>query len=237
VTVAPPHVTTAGDREKAIPWEKLFVDLGMRDAEEAARAGVEPGTPAVLDAGMGRMGANAFQARNLDDRAGCAALLALIERLQGVEPKAELVFNFASAEEVGLRGAGPAAFSLKPDLALVVECTMGDTPGLEPRCQPARMGRGPAVTVADGRMIAPLRIVKSLEDAARRAGAPCQRKLPGIGGTDAGAIHTSRGGVPTGVVSIPARYIHSPVSLLYLDDLAATVDLVAAWLDRVDELL
>ncbi len=237
VGLAPPHVEEAAQREKVVPWDQLLVDLGLGDPEEAHQAGLEVGTPGVLDAGLGPLGRDAFRARNLDDRAGCVVLLALVQELAGRELTVELVFNFAVAEEVGLRGAATAAFDLKPRLALVVEATVGDTPGLDPARQPSRLGRGPAVTVADNRIVVPRRLVRSLEEAARRAGVPCQRKLPGSGGTDAGAIHLSRGGVPTCIVSVPTRYIHSPVSILNLRDLAHTVALVRAWLEGVEELL
>ncbi len=237
VGLAPPHVEDPARREKVVPWDEILVDLGLGSEEEASRAGVEVGTPGVLDAGLGPLGKDAFRARNLDDRAGCVVLLALVQELAGRELPVELVLNFAVAEEVGLRGAATAAFDLKPRLALVVEATVGDSPGLEPSRQPSRLGGGPAVTVADKRIVVPRRLVRSLEDAAQRAGVPCQRKLPGSGGTDAGAIHLSRGGVPTCVVSVPTRYIHSPVSLLHLQDLAHTVALVRAWLEGVEELL
>jgi endoglucanase len=138
--------------------------------------------------------------------------------------------NFAVAEEVGLRGATTAAYAIAPDLALVLEATVGDTPGVEAARHPSLLGKGPAVTVADGRIVVPWYLVESLEQAAARAGVAWQRKLPPYGGTDAGAIALSRGGVPTAVLSVPTRYIHTPVSLLNLADLEATLALALAWL-------
>jgi endoglucanase len=92
------------------------------------------------------------------------------------------------------------------------------------------------VTVADGRIVVPWRLVDSLEQAAAKAGIACQRKLPPYGGTNAGAIHQSRGGVPTAVLSVPTRYIHTPVSLLRLDDLTAMLELTLAWLEEAASL-
>ncbi|MCB2189713.1 MAG: M20/M25/M40 family metallo-hydrolase [Deltaproteobacteria bacterium] len=235
--LAPPHVETAADREKALPWDKLYLDAGFPDAAAAAAAGVEIGTPGVVDAGQGPLGQGFFQARNLDDRAGCAALVQAFHGLAAARPAVEVVANFAVAEEVGLRGATTAAFDLAPDLALVVEATVGDTPGVEDARQPSRLGQGPAVTVADGRIIVPWRLVESLEEAARAAGVACQRKLPPYGGTDGGAIHLSRGGVPTAILSVPCRYIHSPVSLCQLTDLAALCQVVETWVRRAHELV
>ena len=229
VGLAPPHIEKPADREKALPMEALFVDIGATSAEEAQKAGVEIGTPGVADAGSGRLLGKVYHHRNLDDRAGCAILLDVLGRLAATPPDMGVVCNFAVAEEVGLRGATTAAFDLDPDLALAVEVTIGDTPGVDPARQVSKLGKGPVITVADGRIIVPWAIVESLERAAAAAGTPCQRKLPPYGGTDAGAIHISRGGIPTGVVSVPSRNIHSPVSLLNLDDLAATADLVEQW--------
>lgn len=236
VGLTPPHVEKPGEAEKSLPWERLYVDTGLMTAAAVAAAGVEVGTPGVIDAGFGRLGAHGFYARNLDDRVGCAVLVALFLELAAAPPPFALCCNFAVAEEVGLRGAATAAFGVAPDLALCVEATVGDTPGVEPARHPSLLGGGPAVTVADGRIVVPWRLVESLESAGRQAGVVWQRKLPPYGGTDAGAIHVSRAGVPTAVVSVPTRYIHSPVSLLDLRDLAATRDLVRAWLGLAPEL-
>lgn len=233
VGLVPPHVEKAAEADKALPWDRLYVDLGLKGVAAVAAAGVEIGTPGVVEAGHGPLGDGCYQARNLDDRAGCAVLVALLQRLAADPPPFGLCCNFAVAEEVGLRGATAAAFSIAPDLALVLEATVGDTPGVEAARHPSLLGAGPAITVADGRIVVPWRLVESLEQAARQAGLPCQRKLPPFGGTDAGAIHQSRGGVPTAVLSVPARYIHTPVSLLNLADLEAMLELALAWLPRV----
>ena len=119
----------------------------------------------VLDLGCGRMGDGCYFARNLDNRAGCAVLVHLLERLAAEKRELPfgLVMNFSVAEEVGLRGAQAAAFDLAPDLALAVESTIGETPGVEAGRNPSRLGGGPAITVADGRIVVPQSIVDSLE--------------------------------------------------------------------------
>ena len=128
VAMTPPHVLEAGDKDKALGWDKLFLDTGLMSAEAVAQAGVEVGTPGVLLADAGPMGAGAYCARNLDDRAGCALLIAALMEISNNRPAWGLVCNFATSEEVGLRGAATASFHLDPDLALAVECTVGDTP-------------------------------------------------------------------------------------------------------------
>lgn len=237
IGLAPPHVSEKGDKDKSVPWDQTFVDIGVSDDHQAKALGINIGTPGVLELGMGRLAGGCFQARNLDDRAGCAALCALAQRMADEPPPVEVVLNFAVGEELGLRGAITAAYGLKPDLALCLEATIGDTPGLAANRQPSYLGQGPAITVADGRIVVPRRLVDSLEQAARKADVNCQRKLPPFGGTDAGAIHLSRAGVPTCIVAVPCRYIHTPASVLNLDDLAATVELSHAWIKEVETLL
>jgi len=237
IGLAPPHVSEKNDKDKSVPWDQTFVDIGVSGEEEVRALGVQTGTPGVLELGMGRLAGRCYRARNLDDRAGCAALCALAQRLADQPPPVEVALNFSVGEELGLRGATTAAYGLKPDLALCLEATVGDTPGLSAGRQPSHLGQGPAITVADGRIVVPRRLVESLERAAQKAGVACQRKLPPYGGTDAGAIHLSRAGVPTCIVAVPCRYIHTPASLLNLDDLAATVELSHAWLQDAEELL
>jgi endoglucanase len=237
IGLAPPHVAAKGDEAKPVGWEQTWVDLGFADGEAVRAAGVEIGTPGVLELGRGPLAGGRYFARNLDDRAGCAVLVELARRLAARPPEFEVALCFSVGEEVGLRGATTAAYGLEPDLALVVEATVGDTPGLEAAKQPSFLGKGPAVTVSDGRIVVPWRLVESLEEAARAAGVAWQRKLPPYGGTDAGAIHLSRAGVPTCVVSVPTRYIHTPASVCDLGDLAATAELAAAWLERAGGLL
>ncbi|MFH1034121.1 MAG: M42 family peptidase [Pseudomonadota bacterium] len=236
VGLLPPHVEKAAEAEKALPWERLYVDLGVSGAAGARGLGVETGTPGVVEAGHGPLGQGCYYARNLDDRAGCVLLCAILERLAAAPPAFGVCCNFAVAEEVGLRGATTAAHHIAPDLALVLEATVGDTPGVDAARHPSLLGQGPAVTVADGRIVVPWYLVESLEEAAAQAGVAWQRKLPPYGGTDAGAIALSRGGVPTAVLSVPTRYIHTPVSLLNLADLEAMLSLALAWLETAGQL-
>jgi len=237
IGLAPPHVSEKNDKDKSAPWDQTFVDIGAADEDQVKALGIKTGTPGVLELGMGPLAGGCYRARNLDDRAGCALLCALAERLAKEPPPVEVVLNFAVGEELGLRGATTAAYGLKPDLALCLEATVGDTPGLSASRQPSHLGKGPAITVADGRIVVPRRLVDSLEQAAAKAGVACQRKLPLYGGTDAGAIHLSRGGVPTCIVAVPCRYIHTPASFLNLADLNAALELSHTWLREVESLL
>jgi endoglucanase len=130
-------------------------------------------------------------------------------------------------EEVGGRGARVAAYAIDPDVAFVLEGTIcDDLPKKRDVSPTTRLGAGPAITVMDRSMISDRRVVRLLTETAEKAGIPHQFKQPGLGGTDAGAIHIAREGVPTGVVSVPSRYIHSPACILSMNDLDNTVRLM-----------
>ena len=160
----------------------------------------------------------------LDDRAGCAVLLHTLARVEHLQN--DLWFIFSSQEEVGPRGARTAAFTIQPDWALIVDVTDAlDVP--EPKVKnECRLGGGAAVKLMDDSAICHPAVVKHLEVCARAAGIPYQYEVLEDGGTDAGAISLSRGGVPTGGVSIPTRYIHTPAEMVDLSDLEACVALL-----------
>lgn len=224
----PPHLTTAKQREKVIPVDDLFIDIGITSRKEAEELGVRVGTPLTVWQPFLEFSDNVFSGKAFDDRAGCAVLIEVLRRLaEDKEQSATVVFNFAMAEEVGGRGARTGAYSLEPDVALAIECTSaGDLPSIPRHQSPTQLGEGPAVTVADRSLVAHPQVVETLERTANERKITWQLKQPLGGGTDGGLIALTRGGVPTGVVSIPCRYIHSSISLLKLSDLAATVDLV-----------
>lgn len=230
VGTQPPHILKPADREKTIPLEDMFLDIGVRTAEEAAGMGVHVGDPVVAHYPFRRIGQETVMGKALDDRAGCAAIIKALEALRGAELEATVVAAFVVAEERGMIGARTAAFQIEPDMALALEGTAAaDIPGVAPSRSPSGQGRGPAITVVDNSFIAPQKIVRALEDAAAREGIPYQYKTPSYGSTDAGAIHQSRGGVLTGVLSVPCRYIHSPFSTCRLGDFENTWKLLAAF--------
>ena len=145
--------------------------------------------------------------------------------------KDTILFNFAVQEEVGRRGAITGAFKLEPTIALAIEnTTAADVPSMRDADIPAYIGRGPAISVADRSIISNLKINERLIQNAELNKIPYQFKKPMYGFTDAGMIHISRGGVPSSVVSVPCRYIHSPTSLLKLDDIQNTVHLIDAFI-------
>lgn len=234
VGFAPPHMTAPEKRDKAVPVEELFLDAGCRSRSEAEELGLIPGTPGVLDGPFQRLSGNLILSKAFDDRAGCAVAIETLYSLQGRELPFTLAVNFASGEELGLRGAKVAGRRIAPDIALVLEATTsGDFPGVPDHLCPCKTGKGVALTVADRTMVTSPRMLRFLQETARENQIPFQLKQPLFGGTDAGEIHLSGGGVLTGVLAVPCRYIHSPSSILDLSDLEAMVRLALAALEAI----
>ncbi|MCL6431185.1 MAG: M42 family metallopeptidase [Anaerolineae bacterium] len=231
IGVKPVHLLEPGERDRVLKFEQLAIDAGM-SGEEAQRR-VRPGMYASfatafepLDEG----GLRTVKGKAFDDRAGCAVLAELLADSYPFD----LYAAFTVQEEVGLRGARVAAYAVEPDVAFVLEGTVCDDSPKEKDTSPTtRLGAGPALTIMDRSVICDRRLVQMLISEAEAQGVPFQVKQPGIGSTDAGAIHVQREGVPCGVVAVPARYIHSPVSVMSLNDFENTVRLMRGTLQRL----
>ena len=205
--------------------DACYVDVGAKDEEQARRM-VQVGDTAVYDTATFLSGDKVISPY-LDNRISCAVLLRVLEELDACPNDLYLVFS--AQEEVGLRGARTAAWSIDPDYALAVDVTdVDDTPGSE-KLGTVRLGQGAAVKVMDRSVICHPRMVETLERLAGEREIPVQRDIMRGGGTDAGAIHATRMGVLTGGVSVPCRYIHTPTEMADLGDAAACVKLLAAF--------
>ncbi len=240
IGLKPVHLLKQGQDDQVDEIDSMYIDIGATD--DKANGKVKVGDFATFATKFGRLGGQTRQRRDrgmvkgkaFDDRAGCAVLL---ELLKGDYP-VDLMVVFTVQEEIGLRGARVAAYATNPDLAFILECTAADDlpqPDDEKNDGSPRLGDGPAITVMDRSFIADRRLVDLLANTAEAEGMPYQFKRPGIGGTDAGAVHLAREGVPTGAVSIPARYIHSPAAVLDLADFWHTAELMQATLKRLPE--
>ncbi len=228
VIVAPPvHLTKAPERTKVIKSHQLVIDVGTSSSEEAKKL-VKVGDYGTFDTQFEVLADGAYRAvkgKAFDDRVGCAVAVALLE----AEYEVDLYLSFSAQEEVGLRGAGVAAFRIEPDIAFALEGTIcDDTPKKKDVSPTTQVGKGPAISIMDGSFIADRRLVRLLVDTAEGNEIAFQYKQPGLGGTDAGAIHLSKTGVPAAALSVPCRYIHAPVGLLSLGDFDGTVALMKA---------
>lgn len=212
--------------EQVPPIDKLYVDVGASSRQDCP---VRLGDAACFLQPLVTVGGH-LTAKAMDDRIGCAVLLETVRAL-GTTPH-ECCFVFSSQEEVGTRGAMTAAFGVAPDIGLAVDVTLaGDTP--EPAVRMAvALDAGPAIKVKDGGMLATPWVKDWMIDTALSEGLPHQLEvLPG-GTTDARAIQTSRDGIPSGCLSIPCRYVHSPSETVSAADVANAVRLLTAMLRR-----
>ncbi len=200
-----------------------YLDIGAKNQEEAKKR-VKIGDTACFLAPF-ELQDRRVMAKSLDNRAGCAVLIETLRRLPRTLPIG-VYFVFTVQEELGLRGARPVSYRLKPDYGLAVDVTrVGDTPEPEYKMD-VSLGGGPAIKVKDSSVICHPKVIKKMTAVANKHGIPFQFEVLERGGTDAGAIHLSREGVPSGALSIPCRYIHSPSEMVDLDDLENAVSLL-----------
>lgn len=224
----PVHLTTAEERRNALSIDSLRIDVGPGNSGK-----VKVGDRATFATRFSRVGPS-LRAKALDDRLGVATL---IELLKNTPAGIELLAAFTVQEEVGLRGAKVAAYSLEPDLAIALDSTpANDLPAWddsENTRYNTRLGAGPAIYLADAATLSDPRLARHLVETAESIGIPFQIRQPGGGGTDAGMIHKQRAGIPSISVSVPARYLHTPVSLARLADWRNTLTLIYSALARL----
>lgn len=218
------------DKPSDLKLSRLYIDIGATSREEAEKV-LRIGDSAVFTGDFVQLGTRILS-KALDDRVGC---FVAIEALKRVQSNHELSFVFTVQEEVGLRGAQTAAFALDPDVAIAVDVTLtGDTPKAHP--MEVNLGHGVAIKVIDHSMITPPQVKQWMSKTAETYQIPYQWEVLEFGGTDSGAIHLTKGGIPSGVLSIPTRYVHSPSEMIDRNDVEAAVNLLVALLEGPAEL-
>lgn len=206
----------------------LYLDIGVESREEAEKL-VKLGDTAVYQGQSVQNGTRVISPY-LDNRVSCAVLLKTFEQIQKSEN--DLWCVFTTQEEVGLRGAKTAAYEIQPEYAVAVDVTgASDWPGAS-KLTSSALGKGAAVKVMDASVICHTKMVEILTGLAKERNIPYQMEVNTKGGTDAGVIHQSRGGVITGGVSIPCRYTHTPTEMIDLRDAEACVSLLTALIER-----
>jgi endoglucanase len=202
--------------------EKMFIDIGVRSRDEAARL-IALGDMCAVYAPYA-LNDRVITGGWLDDRIGCFVLLEVLSSLK--KSPHHIYFVFSSQEEVGLRGATTTAYRVEPDVGIAVDVTISsDLPEGE-HMGSSVLGGGAAIKFMDQGIIVPRRLALFIEELAGKKGIAHQRDVIRRGGTDAHAIQLSRGGVLTGGISIPARYLHSSGEMCALEDVQACIDLV-----------
>jgi len=220
------HLQTKEEFAKALKHKDLYIDIGAKNKEDALNY-VKIGDAVGFTTRFSAFGDGLMKGKALDDRLGCAALLELLKRGYACDFYAV----FTVQEEVGLRGARVAANRIAPDLALVLEATTAnDMPDAEGHECVTHLGDGPAISFMDRGTVVKAPMLRALTAVAEKAGIPYQLRRGTRGGNDAAVIHRAGAGAVTGSVSVPCRYIHSPVSVASFSDFENTVVLVDAFL-------
>ncbi len=227
VGAAPPHITKPDEREQVPAINEMFVDIGCKDKKAVLALGLDIGSVGTFYTECKKLNDDTLLGKAFDDRTACNVIIHVLEELKDAEIPHTLLINFAVQEEVGGRGAMVAGYTLEPSIALALENTIAsDVPGVPNQKIVTKLGDGPAVTAADRSLIVPKKILDRIKQAAEVDNIKWQYKKPTYGGTDAGAISRTRAGVPSGVVSVPCRYIHANAGLLLVDDIINTIKLV-----------
>jgi len=228
----PPHLMTPEEQAKIIPKEDLFIDIGADNLTHAKEKGVDVGTMGVFDVEFVDLGDGYYRGKAFDDRAGCTVLAEVFKGLK--DSSYNLVAVGSVQEELGIRGARTAAWQVDPDFGLALEGTfVSDVPTTRPDRVSSKIKGGPVVTIMDRTAFTHPKVLRTLINIAKAKSIPFQFKQVPLGGTDAGAIHLNKAGVPAGTVAVPCRYIHGPVSILHVDDLRNSVRLVSEFVKAV----
>lgn len=226
------HLTSAEEEKKVPKLKDLTIDIGAKNGEEA-RSHVKPGDVAVFDSDIVTFGNGFLKAKAIDDRIGCAVMVELMKR----DLPMDCTFVFTVQEEAGTRGAFGAAFSVRPDIALVLEgTTAADLPDMPAHKRVCAPGKGPVIPYMDGGTVYDRGLFLQLRSLAEDNGIPWQTKEYISGGTDAGAIQRSRDGVRVAAVSAAVRYLHTPSSVASLADLDQILRLAELFIDAVSKM-
>ena len=237
----PPHITDPKLRDISPEFSDLFIDIGANDEKEVKNMGIIVGSRAVMDGHFEynpEIGGGFMRGRAFDDRTGCNVVLQVSKLIKEMEPITNtILYSFTVCEEVGARGAPAAAEGLKPDIAIALENTIAaDVPGVPLNKQITRLEHGPAFSVADRGTIYHEKLLEIFKLRAEELGYEWQYKTPAFGGTNAGRWHTMHNGIPSGCISVPSRYIHSPIAMIKISDILATIRTLFAILTKPIEI-
>lgn len=223
------HLTTAEERKKVPKLEELYIDIGASDREEAEKL-THIGDYAVFSDYITEYGDEMLKAKAIDDRIGCAVMIELLEK----DLPMDVTFAFTVQEEVGTRGAFGAAFSVTPEIALILEgTTAADSPTTDTHRRVCYPGRGPVVPYMDGGTVYDRRLFELIRTLAEERHIPWQTKEYVSGGTDAKAIQRTKTGVRVAAISAAVRYLHSPSSVASIRDFGHIETLALSFIEAV----
>ncbi len=227
----PVHIATPEDRKKVPELDEITIDLGMPVDEVKKK--VKLGDMVVLKAPIEKVG-DTYVSQCMDNRIACWIAIEAMKKLDKAKHHdCEVYCVFTVQEEVGLRGAGTAAFGITPDIGIAIDTTLCcDTPGVPSELRVSEQGKGAALSIMDSASIADLDLLEEMESVAKKNKIPHQRSILPRGGTDAGTIQRSAAGVRTFTLSCPTRYIHTITEMVHETEMNACRDLLAAYLQQ-----
>lgn len=227
----PIHLQNRTEWENALEIDDLYIDIGANSKEDAKKY-VKIGDYVSFYSPYREFGDNLLKAKALDNRVGCSMLINLLKE------KNDISFYgvFTVMEELGLVGAGPAAYEVEPDISIVLEGTLCyDVPKLDSHLVPTYLGKGPAISLVDRTTLFNPALREKVVDIAKKYNIPYQYRKTSMGGNDSGKIHTTKSGSLTTTISVPCRYVHSPTSVMSLEDYNNTYKLVSCVLSELDK--
>jgi putative aminopeptidase FrvX len=230
IVSVPPHFTDPSERDKTVPLDRLFVDVGL--PSDQVEKLVRVGDLITMHRCFTELSSGWAACKAMDDRTAVAAIAICLEELTRLRHRWDVYAVATAQEETGLRGAITSAYGLTPTVAVAIDVAFGHQPGL-PEAETIEMGKGPSI--AFGPNIHP-QVFDGLVAAAKAMELPHQIELcPGRTGTDAWAIQVSREGIPTGLLGIPLRYMHTSVETVVLKDVERTGRLLAGFIARLND--
>lgn len=233
----PPHILSAEIRSKPVDKKTMYIDIGASSRDEASSWGIRPGDAVVPVCPFTPMrNEKLLMAKAWDNRFGCALAIEVLRRLANEEHPNELFAVGNVQEEVGLRGASTTTNLIAPDIGFAFDTSIaGDTPGVDADEAAGKLGKGPVVLLYDASMIPNTGLRDLVIDTAEAEDIPLQFDSIPMGGTDAGKMHVFSAGVPSLVIGVPVRYIHTHASIMNIDDFEQAAKLMVAVIKRLDE--
>jgi endoglucanase len=233
----PPHLLSQEERTKLLQRKSMHIDIGSTSEKDIEKAGVRVGDPIVPVSEFSILAnPRTYMSKAFDDRVGCAVVIKALETLPAGSHPNTLYGVATVQEEVGVRGASTSVEMVSPDVAIILESDIaGDVPGIKPDESSTRLNGGPSLLLYDSRMIPNLKLRDLVVDTAKKSKIPLQFTTMEGGATDGSVIHLHKNGVPTVVLGVPTRHIHSHNAIIHRNDFDNTVKLLKAVVGRLDK--
>lgn len=233
----PPHLIPQDERSKVVLKKNMYIDIGATSREEVEKTGIRVGDPVIPLSSFAELGVSkTYMSKAFDDRVGCAVAISTLQKLNNTDHPNTVYAAATVQEEVGVRGANTCVEMVDPDIAFILESDIaGDVPGIRADESSTKMGGGPSLLLYDSRMIPNLKLRDLVIDTAKKEKIPLQFTTMEGGATDGSVIHIHKYGVPTVVLGVPTRHIHSHNSIIRRSDFDNTVKLMVSIIRKLNK--